>query len=118
MKIAVPTEDGRLAGHFGGSKLVTLLTVSDGAIVEQQVLETPPHEPGRFPVWLHEQGADVVVAGGMGQRALSLLDQHGIRVVVGAPPATPTELAEAYIAGTLTGGENTCTHGPDHHCDS
>ena len=118
MKIAVPTENGRLAGHFGHCPHVTLFTVSGEQVVQQQTLDTPPHEPGLFPIWLREQGADVVIAAGMGQRALALFAQSGIRVVVGAPSATPAELVAAYTLGKLTGGANTCSHGPDHHCES
>ena len=118
MKIAVPTEDGRLAGHFGHCACVTLFTVSDDKVVDERVLHTPPHKPGLFPVWLQEHGADAVVAAGMGQRALALFSSAGIHVIVGASSATPAELVSAYISGTLTDGENTCSHGPDHRCKS
>jgi ATP-binding protein involved in chromosome partitioning len=117
MKIAIPVENGRLAGHFGHCRQVMLLTVSDKQIVEQQTLDTPPHQPGAFPAWLAEQGTNVVIAGGMGQRALDLLADADIEVVLGAPSATPEELAAAYLAGELTAGANTCSHGPDHHCE-
>ena len=32
-------------------------------------LQPPAHQPGVLPRWLSEQQADVIIAGGMGQRA-------------------------------------------------
>ena len=70
----------------------------------------PPHQPGLLPVWLAERGAEVIVAGGMGQRAHALFADRGIRVVVGAPAAEPEKIVADYIAGTLQVGENICDH--------
>jgi predicted Fe-Mo cluster-binding NifX family protein len=103
-----------LAEHFGRCPHVTLFSVSDAEITDQQTLDTPPHEPGRFPAWLREQGADVVIAGGMGQRALALFAQAGIRVIVGAPPAPPAELVSDFLSGKLSGGANVCSRRSDH----
>ncbi len=114
MKIAVPVENGRLTGHFGGCAEMAFLTVADGQVTDQQTLATPAHEPGVFPRWLAEQGANVVIAGGMGQRALNMLAQANIEVILGAPAETPDALAAAYLAGTLTAGANACTHDHDH----
>jgi predicted Fe-Mo cluster-binding NifX family protein len=72
--------------------------------------QAPPHEPGLLPRWLHERGADVIIAGGMGQRAQQLFAQSGMTVVVGAPAETPEQLASAYLSGTLQAGENICDH--------
>jgi predicted Fe-Mo cluster-binding NifX family protein len=72
--------------------------------------QAPPHEPGLRPRWLHERGADVIIAGGMGQRAQQLFAQSGMTVVVGAPAETPEQLASAYLSGTLQAGENICDH--------
>jgi predicted Fe-Mo cluster-binding NifX family protein len=63
-----------------------------------------------LPQWLHEQGADVIIAGGMGQRAQGLFAQNGIEVVVGAPGGDPADVAAAYLSGTLETGENVCDH--------
>jgi len=72
--------------------------------------DAPPHEPGLLPRWLHNLGANVIIAGGMGQRARQLFADHGITVVVGAPDEMPEALASAYLQGTLHSGENTCDH--------
>ena len=63
-----------------------------------------------LPRWLHEQGANVILAGGMGQRAQQLFAQSGVKVVVGAPVDTPENLVTTYLAGSLVSGANVCDH--------
>lgn len=112
MKIAIPLAAGRLCMHFGHCEQFALVDVDEAAQqVRGTTLQTPPpHEPGVLPGWLHEQGADVVIAGGMGQRAQQLFVQNGIQVLVGVPALTPDELVAAYLAGTLKTGQNACDH--------
>jgi predicted Fe-Mo cluster-binding NifX family protein len=69
-----------------------------------------PHEPGVLPNWLHEIGTDVIIAGGMGARALDLLAQKGIKVITGAPAWTPEDLVKSYLGNTLKSGDNVCDH--------
>jgi len=112
MKIAIPVAQGRLSAHFGHCKQFAILEV-DGqneTAFKKSVHDAPPHEPGLLPRWLHELGADVIIAGGMGQQAQQLFAQNGITVVVGAPAETPEQLATAYMAGSLRAGANTCDH--------
>ena len=103
MKIAIPLADGKLCMHFGHCAQFALLAVDEKAkkITDTQLVTPPPHEPGVLPRWLHEQGATVIIAGGMGQRAQSLFAENGITVVVGAPAETPEQLVSQYLAGTL-----------------
>jgi predicted Fe-Mo cluster-binding NifX family protein len=112
VKIAIPIADGRLALHFGHCEQFALVEADEETkqISATSVLTPPPHEPGVLPRWLHEQGAEVVIAGGMGQRAQQIFAQQGIRVVVGAPADTPEAIAKAYLDGTLASGENLCDH--------
>ena len=110
MKIAIPTAEGRLAAHFGHCQQFAIVTVTDGAIEGTERLEPPPHEPGVLPRWLHEQGADLIIAGGMGQRAQALFQQFGIEVVVGAASEEPEAVVRAHLDGTLESGANLCDH--------
>ena len=112
MKIAIPMAGGRLCMHFGHCEQFALTDVDEAAGKPSgtTLLTPPPHEPGLLPRWLHEQGATVILAGGMGQRAQSLFTEQGIRVVVGAPSAPPEQLAAQFLAGTLASGPNVCDH--------
>lgn len=112
MKIAIPVADGKLSMHFGHCASFALVDVDEKAkkILKREDLEAPPHEPGLLPRWLAERGANLIIAGGMGQRAQALFCQHGIDVIVGAPAETPETLVAAWLAGTLQSGENACDH--------
>ena len=70
----------------------------------------PPHEPGVLPRWLHKLGANVIIAGGMGAKALDLFAQDGIDVLTGAPPLAPEELVQQYLDNSLKTGGNVCDH--------
>ena len=112
MKIAIPLADGKLCAHFGHCQQFALLDVDEKKreITAKQLLTPPPHEPGVLPRWLHEQGANTIIAGGMGQRAQQLFTDNSIKVVVGATAETPEKLVEDYLAGTLQDGTNLCDH--------
>ncbi|MFH1418178.1 MAG: NifB/NifX family molybdenum-iron cluster-binding protein [Planctomycetota bacterium] len=112
MKIAIPVANGCLSAHFGHCEQFAILEADpQGKEVAGKSMHTPPpHEPGVLPRWLHELGANVIIAGGMGQRAQQLFAENGITVVVGAPAETPEQLASAYLGGTLQAGENICDH--------
>jgi predicted Fe-Mo cluster-binding NifX family protein len=110
MKIAIPTADGVLCPHFGHCERFIMLTAEDGNIVSNVSLDPPPHEPGVLPRWLAQQGANVVIAGGMGMRAQELFRMQGITVVVGAPSFEPEALVRQFLDGSLQNGENLCDH--------
>jgi predicted Fe-Mo cluster-binding NifX family protein len=110
MKIAVPITDGVLSDHFGHCERFAFFDARDNEVRQIHYLTPPSHEPGAFPKWLKEQGAELIIAGGMGRRAQDLFSQQGIQVISGAPSAGPNELVELYLEGDLVAGENKCTH--------
>ena len=112
MKIAMPLAEGKLTMHFGHCASFALIEIdtNEKKIVKREDLEAPPHEPGLLPKWLAERGANLIIAGGMGQRAQDLFCQNGIAVIIGAPTETPEALVNSYLAGTLKAGENVCDH--------
>lgn len=112
MKIAIPITDGQLSLHFGHCRQFALVDINeaDRTVDTTRYLDAPPHQPGLLPRWLADQGATVIIAGGIGHRAQQLFTQHGITVVAGASPAPPEALAAAYLAGTLETGDNACSH--------
>jgi len=110
MKIAIPLANGKSTAHFGHCQEFALVEVEESKIKKTETHVPPPHEPGVLPGWLHDMQADVIIAGGMGQRALSLFDQQGITVITGAPELEPESLVESYLENTLATGENVCDH--------
>lgn len=112
MRIAIPLASGKLTMHFGHCESFALIDVdaANKKILKREDVIPPPHEPGLLPPWLAERNVNLIIAGGMGQRAQSLFSQNGIEVIVGAPSETPEHLVTAYLAGTLQSGDNACDH--------
>ncbi|MBW1980729.1 MAG: NifB/NifX family molybdenum-iron cluster-binding protein [Deltaproteobacteria bacterium] len=110
MKFAVPVAQGVLCPHFGHCEQFAIIEADDGQIKNKELLIPPPHEPGVLPRWLSDLGVEVIIAGGMGRRALDLFAQKGIRVEIGAPSAPPEEVVAQYLKGSLITGQNICDH--------
>ena len=110
--IAIPVTGGRLCTHFGHSEWFALLDVDLPArqILNSRQLDPPVHQPGVLPRWLHNQGVNLVIAGGMGRRAQGIFAEHEIEVLVGAPLESPEEIVRSYLDGDLELGENVCDH--------
>lgn len=112
MRIAIPIANGQLATHFGHGERFALMDVDPKAkqLLKRTDVDAPPHQPGLLPRWLGEQGVQVVIAGGMGQRAQTLFAERGIQVVVGATADTPEKLVADYLSQNLKTGCNVCDH--------
>ncbi len=110
--IAIPVAGGRLCMHFVHCEQFALLDVdtADKEVRNSRRIDPPPHEPGLLPRWLHEQGVNLVIAGGMGQRAQNIFAEQDIRVVVGVPAGSPESVVRAYLDGRLQSSENPCDH--------
>ena len=118
MKIAVPLHQGRFSEHFGGAEVFALYTVDDSSrtIGERQTGAPPEHGRGVFPMWLRKQGATVVLAGGMGPRAVDMFTQHGIQVLLGIRGDDPDAVVQAYLNGTLESTGELCHEHGFHDC--
>ncbi|MDY6822908.1 MAG: NifB/NifX family molybdenum-iron cluster-binding protein [Thermodesulfobacteriota bacterium] len=116
MKIAIPMAAGKLTAHFGHCQEFAIIDVEDNAIKTKEVLIPPPHEPGVLPKWLHDMNVNVVIAGGMGHKAISLFNQAGVEVITGAPVEDPEVLVKAYLEQNLTTGDNACAGGHGGQC--
>ena len=108
--IAIPTVGGKLSSHFGHCDQFVLIETEDGTIKGKTLHTPPPHQPGVLPRWLHEKGANIVIAGGMGESAQQIFRQNGIRVITGAPMDSPESLVNQYLSNTLVTGNNVCNH--------
>ena len=107
---AIPLAEGKLCSHFGHCEQFALVE-TEGGKIRGKMMHTPPaHEPGVLPKWLHELGAQVIIAGGMGSSAQQLFVEDGIKVVTGAPMDPPESLVNQYLAGILVTGNNVCDH--------
>lgn len=119
MKIAIPTEEGKLCAHFGHCESFTFVDVNPET-KEIINMENKIPEEGiscQSASWVSEQGTNVVLAGGMGGRPLGIFNQNGVKVVTGCAEMPVEEAVKAFINSTLITGENSC--GKEHgHCHS
>jgi FKBP-type peptidyl-prolyl cis-trans isomerase 2/predicted Fe-Mo cluster-binding NifX family protein len=107
MLVAVPSDspgglEARISDHFGHCDAFTLVQVDDQQLGPVTVLPNDAHEGGQCmaPVMLlKRQGAEALVAGGMGQRPLSGFQQVGITVYFKAGAETVRDAIELLVAG-------------------
>ena len=110
MKIAISVESGNVSAHFGRAPEFLFVTIEDNKVIKKEVLPNPGHAVGTIPEFVNEQGANYMIAGGMGPRAVQFFNQYGIEVIVGiAGPVN--NVIEKILNGTLEGGESLCSPG-------
>lgn len=112
MRYAVPVTNGELSSHFGHSESFALIDVDENKkeIIKKELVQSPPHQPGLLPPWLAEQGANIIIAGGMGSRAQQLFQQNNIQVIIGVMESDPEKAVLSHMNGILTTGDNICDH--------
>ena len=114
MKIAIASEENkdlesRAAHHFGRCPYYVFITVDDDNKPKTiESLENPffnGHEPGVVPQFIADQKADVIIAGGMGPRAIDWFTQLGVKAVTSSAP-TVGELMNKYLTGEISSAES------------
>ncbi|MDD5222621.1 MAG: iron-sulfur cluster carrier protein MrpORP [bacterium] len=116
-RIAIATDDGKVAQHFGRCQKYTLIDVKEGKEIRREMLDCPEHQPGYLPGYLAEEKVTLVIAGGMGPKAQDLFQQQKIGTISGVSGSID-EALQSYLKGTLKGGANLCDS--EHHegeCD-
>lgn len=122
MRIAFASEDkmgltGEVSAHFGRCPYYTFLEVEDGKVKKWEVLDNPYYEnhvPGKVPEFINSQRANVMIAGGMGPRAIEFFDGFGIEAVTGAFGKIE-DVLNAYLRGELRGAGG-CHHDHPDSC--
>ena len=123
MRVAISTDDSNgldsvVSPHFGRCPYYVLVDLDGREVSQVSAVENPyygHHQPGQVPGFIDSQGVDVMLAGGMGRRAISIFQQYGIQAVTGAAGSVRHAL-EQYLGGTLQGAQPcresiTHTHG-------
>lgn len=109
-KLAIPLEGETLSGHFGHSGQFAFYEIEDDKIVSSSLQIPPPHEHGSIPNWLVENQVTDVLAGGMGPKAIDILNNNKINVFVGVETGSSENLASDFVRGNLKYGNNSCHH--------
>lgn len=112
-KVGFSTNDGAiLEGHFGHCKKFVLYTIEKGKAVNKEIIDAPEHTHGAFPKFMIEQKVNVVITGGMGQKAMDTLKAGKIEVILGASGKIE-DILKAYLEGNLVSDGAVCAH--EHH---
>jgi predicted Fe-Mo cluster-binding NifX family protein len=110
VRVAISTDGDLVSAHFGRCPHFTLVDIENGNVVKKEVVTNPGHSPGALPQFLHQMGAEAIIAGGMGMRAAGFFDELGIKPITGISGKID-DVIEQLIKGTLKGGESLCEPG-------
>lgn len=123
MRIAVSIEnqkgmDSSISFHFGRCPFYAIVKAENDEINLEKIIKNPYYEnhggPGQVPEFIRDQDVDVMIAGGMGGRAVSFFQRFDIETVTGAQ-GTVKEAVEAYLSGDMSGTEP-CSHDSGKQC--
>jgi predicted Fe-Mo cluster-binding NifX family protein len=84
-----------------------IFDVENNKILGSKSIPNPGHRPGFLPNFLNEQGANVIMSGGMGGGAVDIFNELNIEVITGASGDAKTA-AEMYLAGKLQSTGSVC----------
>ncbi len=110
MKFAISTDNGNVSEHFGRCPEFTMVDVNEGKITGKKTIANPGHHPGFLPKFMAEQGVNAMIAGGMGQNAVSLFAGEKIEVFLGITGKVDGVIKD-IIEGRLKGGDSMCNPG-------
>lgn len=109
--------ESSLSSHFGKCPYYILVDVLKDHILGFQLIKNPyfqNHQPGVIPHFINSHKADVMIAGGIGPRAIDLFRECDIEVVSGVQGKVG-DVLEAYLRGEVR-GVVACEH-EDHKCE-
>lgn len=114
MKIAVACMGNNVSSHFGESEGFIVYDTNGTSILNNEWVKSPEHKPGVFPVFVKSLGAEVIICGGMGERAQNLFKENNIKTIVGASGLCD-EAVKLYVQGKLHSDESVCHEHHHHH---
>jgi predicted Fe-Mo cluster-binding NifX family protein len=125
MRIALATEDNRgleavLSQHFGRCPYYVLVDIDDKEVKEVKAVQNPFYgnhgQPGEVPNFIKSLGAQVIIAGGMGPKAIGFFDQFGIQAITGTSGMVG-EVIKVYVSGKIEGASPCGDNDPPRHTE-
>ena len=128
MRIVIPSADEKLCGHFGHCEYFTFVEINPETKEIISIEKKVPEEgiSCQSASWIATQGANIILAGGMGGRPMAIFAQNGVKVITGCPELEIETVVNQFLNDNLATGENSCggehhhchghSHGEHHHC--
>ena len=118
MKIAVPAKaDGQIDNHFGHCESYKVFAISNESTISE-VDEIKSSQgcgcKSNIAGVLAANGVSVLLAGGIGNGAINVLNKAGINVIRGCE-GNITEIVKQYAAGRIIDSGEVCHHHDDGH---
>jgi len=119
--IAIPvTENNQIEDHFGKCEFYEIYTISEeNKIISTKILESDQGCGCKSNIaqTLAEHGVTTMLAGGIGQGAINVLNKFNIEVIRGCSGNT-REIVLNFLKGRIQDNGITCdhTHEHDHQC--
>jgi predicted Fe-Mo cluster-binding NifX family protein len=119
IKIAIPTSGNIVDSHFGHCEMYTVISADDNLNITRTEILPSPQGCGcksNIAGIFQKIGVKVMLAGGIGEGAIQVLNRHGIEVVRGCS-GDVNILAEMYLRGGLNDSGVSCAQHEHHHGD-
>lgn len=117
MKLAIPTKGNVIDDHFGHCEAYTIVTVDANQQVAKTELLPSPQGCGcksNIAAILQQKGVSIMLAGNMGNGALNVLNNHGIRVYRGCS-GDVMQVVNNYLVNGIEDSGVGCEHHADGH---
>ena len=111
MKIALPSNENQIDPHFGNCAYFTVFTANENKeiIAEEKIIpEAGCGCKSNIVQTLSGMGVNVMLAGNMGEGAVSILNHHGIDVLRGCA-GNVKDVTEKWLSGNLQDSGETCS---------
>lgn len=116
MKIAIPTRGNSVDEHFGHCEMYTVITTNENKDITGTEIMPSPQGCGcksDIAAILQEMGVKTMLAGGIGDGAIHILNRHDIQVIRGCS-GDVNQVAERYLRGDLADSGSSCRHHGHH----
>ncbi len=120
MKIAVPvTSNFEIDDHFGHCEFYNIYTISDkNEIVDVEKLESPQGCGCKSDIAsvLSQKNVSIMLAGGIGDGAINVLNRVGIEVIRGCSGKSE-DVIKLFLSGLIKDNGESCQQHTEHHAD-
>jgi predicted Fe-Mo cluster-binding NifX family protein len=117
IKIAIPTKGNQIDDHFGHCEIFTVVTTDDNHNITNTEIMPSPQGCGcksNIAATFRQLGVVTMLAGGIGDGAINVLNRHGINVIRGCSGDINQVVAQ-YLNGQLTDSGSSCHQHKHHH---